>query len=136
MRNTSLVGEIARTQVMAALARNGKHLLPLGDFRRYDFVFEDEEGKFFRTQSKNGRLIKGAIVFYPCSVDSRSDPGRCIRKKYTGEVDFFGVYCPDNGKCYLVPSAIATGYGCSLRIEAPRNGQKTKIRWASDYELR
>ena len=54
-----------------------------------------------RVQCKTGRLRKGAVVFYPCSVDSRSEPGRCLRRAYAGDVDLFGVYCPDNRKCYL-----------------------------------
>jgi hypothetical protein len=135
MRNTSHTGEVCRTQLIAALTLRGKTiLLPLGDHQRYDFVIEDE-GKFFRVQCKNGKLWNGTISFYPCSVDSRSEPGRCLRKKYTGEVDLFGVYCSDNQKCYLVPAELITGYQCCLRIAPPRNGQKTRIRWASDYEL-
>jgi hypothetical protein len=136
MRNTSLVGEVSRTQIMATLARRGKRpLVPLGDFQRYDFVFEDEEGRFFRVQCKTGRLRNGAVSFYPCSVDSRSQPGRCIRRPYTNEVDYFGVYCPDNDKIYLVPVSEATETQCLLRINPPRNGQKTKIRWARDFEI-
>ena len=136
MRNTSLVGEISRMQVMAALARQGKHLLiPLGDFLRYDCGF-DEDGQFYRVQCKNGVLRKGAVVFYSCSVNSRSEKGRCIRKKYAGEIDFFGVFCPDNGKCYMVPASEVPGYCCTLRCEAPKNGQKSRLRWAKDYELK
>ncbi len=135
MRNTSQTGEICCTQLMAALALQGKSIfVPLSDHLRYDFLFE-EEGKFFRVQCKNARLRKGCIVVYCHSVDSRSQPGHCIRKKYTGEIDFFGVFCPDNGKCYLIPVEVVEGLACSLRVELPRNGQKTKIRWARDYEL-
>ena len=58
---------------MAAVAVQGKSILvPLSDHLRYDFVFEDEHGQFFRVQCKNGRLINGRVSFYPCSVDSRS----------------------------------------------------------------
>jgi hypothetical protein len=45
------------------------------------------------------------------------------------------VYCPDNGKCYLVPvGKVASMSGC-LRVAPPRNGQKTRIHWAEDYEI-
>jgi hypothetical protein len=135
MRNTSHTGEISRTQIIAALTLHGKTvLLPLGDYLRYDLVIDDG-GKFLRVQCKNGRLHKGAVVFHPCSIDSRSKQGGCVRKGYAQEIDFFGVYCPDNHQCYLVPVDHAPVTGCSLRIEPPRNGQKTRIRWAKSYEV-
>src|SRR5262249_16316917 len=119
-----------------ALTLQGKTvLLPLGDYQRYDLVVEDA-GEFLRIQCKMGRLIKGAIVFYPCSVDSRSKQGGCIRKSYVGEVDLFGVYCPEVKECYLVPVEVVPGTGCYLRIAPPKNGQKTGIRWAVDHEIR
>ena len=135
MRDTSHTGEVSRTQGVAALTLLGKHLLaPLGDFRRSDLAI-DEGDRFLRVQCKTGRLINGAIVFYPCSVDSRSEKGRCIRRGYRGEVELFGVYCPDNGKCYLVPVEEAPTCSCCLRITPPQNGQKTKIRWAHEFEI-
>jgi hypothetical protein len=135
-RDTSLTGDVSRAQIMAALALQGKAVLvPLTEGRRYDLVIE-EEGKFFRVQCKTGRLIRGAVRFYSSSVDSRSQPGRCIRKGYVGEVEFFGVYCPDNDKCYLVPVDGVPQQGCSLRVDPPKNGQKTNIRWAGDYEIK
>ena len=136
MRNTSQIGEISRTQIIAALTLQGKTiLLPLSDNQRYDLVIDDR-GTFRRVQCKTGRLIRGAILFNPCSIDSRSKQGGCIRKGYSeNEIDFFGVYCPDNHQCYLVPVAETAVTGCSLRIDTPRNGQKTRIRWAADYRM-
>jgi hypothetical protein len=136
MRNTSLTGEVCRMQVGAALALQGKVvLLPLGDFQRYDLVFDDN-GRFYRVQCKMGRFIDGAIHFYPCSVDSRSQKGTCIRKGYAGEVEYFGVYCPELKKCYLVPVEHAPLTHCCLRLEPPKNAQTTRIRWATNYEMR
>ena len=75
MRNTSLTGEVCRTQIIAALTLQDKSvLLPLGDFQRYDLVVEDG-GRFFRIQCKMGKLRNGAIHFHPCSIDSRSKKG-------------------------------------------------------------
>jgi hypothetical protein len=136
MRNTSLTGEVCRTQVIAALTLQGKTVLvPLGDFQRYDLVIDDG-GHFLRVQCKLGRLIKGAILFHPCSIDSRSKKGGCVRKGYVGEVDLFGVYCPEVKKCYLVPVGEAPTKECSLRVDPPKNGQKHRIRWAVNYEIR
>jgi hypothetical protein len=139
VRNTSLTGEVCRTQIIAALALQGrKVLVPMGDFLRYDLGIDLEtpDGRFLRVQCKTGRLRKGAVVFYPCSVDSRSERGRCICKSYAGQVEYFGVYCPDLKKCYPIPAGDATTMGCSLRVDPPRNGQKTRIRWAEDYEIK
>jgi hypothetical protein len=121
---------------MAALVFQRKIVLePLADYLRYDLVI-DEEGRFLRIQCKTGRLRKGAIVFYPCSADSRSKQGGCIRKGYVGQVELFGVYCPDLKKCYLVPVDHVTTGQSSLRVDPPRSGQKKKIRWAADYEMK
>jgi hypothetical protein len=136
MRDTSHIGEISRTQIIAALTLVGKKLLlPLGDFQRYDLGI-DEGGKLLRVQCKTGHLARGAISFNPCSIDSRSKQGGCIRKGYADEIDLFGVYCPETGKRYLVPASEAPKTGCSLRVERPLNGQRTRIRWAEDYEIR
>src|SRR5436190_12482900 len=108
MRNTSLTGEVCRTQIIAALTLQGKTvLLPLGDFQRYDLVVEDG-GRFLRVQCKMGKWTNGAILFHPCSIDSRSKNGGCIRKSYVGEVDLFGVYCPELNKCHLIPVEAVT----------------------------
>lgn len=135
MRNTSHIGEISRTQIIAALTLQGKTiLLPLSDHQRYDLVIEDH-GIFQRVQCKTGRLRNGVIRFVPCSIDSRSKPGGRVCRSYRGEIDLFGVYCPDNNKCYLVPVGKAGQCGCHLRIALPQNGQKTRILWADEYEI-
>jgi hypothetical protein len=135
MRNTSLTGEVSRTQVIAALTLQGKRVLvPLADFQRYDLAIDDG-GRLLRIQCKTGRLSQGAIHFHPCSIDSRSKQGGCVRKGYQGEVDLFGVFCPEVKKCYLVPVEEAPITGCYLRIDPPKNGQKTGIRWAATYEI-
>ena len=82
-----------------------------------------------------GKLTKGAVHFHPCSIDSRSKNGGCVRKGYAGEIDLFGVYCPELRTCYLVPVEKATATECSLRVNPPKNGQKAGIRWAKSYEI-
>jgi hypothetical protein len=135
MRETSNIGETSRWQVIAALTRRGKQLLlPIGDHLRYDLVI-DEGGTFIRVQCKTGRLRNGVVWFPTCSFTSRHQPGTYARRSYRGEVEFFGVYCPDNGKCYLVPVDKVAPFAGYLRIDPPRNGQKTRLRWAEDYEL-
>ena len=120
-----------------ALTLQGRTVLvPFGDFQRYDLVIDDD-GVFSRVQCKLGKLTadKGALYFHSCSIDSRSQKGRCIRKGYVGQVEFFGVYCEALDTKYLVPVAEAPGTHCYLRLTPPKNGQKKGIRWAADYEL-
>ena len=90
MRNTSIVGEASRWQIIAALTRRGKRLLlPVGDHLRYDLAI-DEEGTFLRVQCKTGRLIDGVVRFLTCSIDSRNKKGVTIRRSYRGEIEFSG----------------------------------------------
>ncbi len=135
MRDTSRIGEISRWQIVAALTRRGKQLLlPVGDHLRYDLAIDDE-GTFLRVQCKTGRLRNGVVRFLTCSIDSRNRNGKTICRGYRGEAELFGVYCPDNGKCYLVPVETVPTLKAFLRIDPPRNGQKTRILWAEDYEV-
>jgi hypothetical protein len=61
--------------------------------------------------------------------------GKCGRKEYRGQIDYFAAFCPDNGKVYLVPVADAPDFQCFLRLNPPRNNQHANIRWAKDYEI-
>ena len=59
-----------------------------------------------------------------------------MQRDYVGEIDFFGVFCPENGGVYLIPiSETPTGAMAHLRIDPPRNGQRPRIRYASTYEI-
>ena len=56
---------------------------------------------------------------------------------YEGVIDYYGVYCPDNGKVYLIPIAVVnTSSAFYLRIDPPKNNQQKRIRWAKDYEVK
>ena len=57
-------------------------------------------------------------------------------ESYRGEIEYFGVYCPDNDKCYLVPvDDVAKTVGI-LRVEPTLNNQSKGVRWAKDYEIK
>jgi hypothetical protein len=45
------------------------------------------------------------------------------------------VWCPDTGGVYCLPVALATGSVVTLRVEEPRNGRRTGVRWARDHTL-
>ena len=125
-------GDVAQLVLLARLATKGYVVLtPYGDNQRYDIVV-DCEGKFERIQVKAGKLVAGAIHFSTCS--SYRHRGRGARD-YRGQVEFFGVYCPDLDKSYLVPVELVGKRLGSLRVLAPKNGQKTRLRWAKKFEV-
>lgn len=130
--NTKQIGDVTEAMVTAALLRAGKVILrPVGDNQRYDLII-DESGAFKRVQCKTGRLRGGAIIFHPYSSYRHRGRGA---KHYRGDIEFFGVYCPETDKSYLVPVADARDWRCSLRVKPTANNQSTNIRWAKDYAL-
>lgn len=135
MANSKTVGELTELVIMTELTRRGKTVLvPWGDNQRYDLAVDEGEGRVTRIQCKTGRLkqSKGVIVFATCSSYAHRGKGK---KSYRGEADEFYVYCPDNGKIYVVPVMEASRREMWLRVEPTKNGQAQNVRWAKDYEL-
>lgn len=131
------IGAVTTAKVMAALiAANKIVLAPCIQVRPYDLVIE-ESGRFYRVQCKTGRLFRGAVCFRPHRLRAaRRETGWERRvTNYKGLVDFFGIYCPENDRVYLVPINITGLRACSLRVEPARNNQSRRIRWARDYEV-
>jgi hypothetical protein len=128
-------GDRATLAVMLALQSNGWAVLePFGENTRYDLVIDDG-ARLIKVQCKNGRLRSGAIVFATCSCyGHHRNPGRA-RRSYQGEIDAFGVYCPDTGGVYLVPVEMCGGTQAILRVSPPANNQRLRVRWAADYEI-
>jgi len=125
-----VIGERTEAIILAALLRKGETLLlPFGDNQRYDLVL-DRDGTFIRVQCKTGRLRNGGITFHASSSHEHRGNGR---RKYVGEADFFGIYCPELDKVYLLP--VKDVFSKTLRVDPPLNGQKTGICWAKDYEV-
>ena len=129
--NTKTKGDITELKIATKLVElNEQVLFPYGDNSRYDLVVDRGDG-FVKIQCKTGRLRKGVIIFNTCSQHCRNH----MRKDYCGEIDFFGVYCPQNGKCYLIPvKNVGIRVGC-LRISPPKNNQRKKINFAEKYKL-
>ena len=130
------VGDRTTLAVMLALRDAGYAIsVPFGENTRYDLVIDDG-ARTARIQCKTGRLRLGAIRFATCSCYGHHlRPGQS-RRDYIGHVDFFAVYCPETSGVYLVPiEDIPVRVQAALRVEAPRNGQQRRIRFASEYEL-
>jgi hypothetical protein len=136
MEHPKDVGDRTTLAVMLALRENGFGVLvPFGENTRYDLVIDDG-ARFSRVQCKTGRLRQGAVLFAVCSCYGHHlRPGEA-RRDYRGEVDYFGVYCPETTAVYLVPiEDLSVRVQATLRVEPTRNGQRCKIRFAADYEI-
>ena len=130
MKNTTLIGDIAEAKICAALlAAKYTILLPFSSACRYDIAIE-KDGKLFKIQCKNAPLKNGSIRI-PCySVNCRT--GKQI--PYLSQIDFYGVYCPDIEKCYLVPSNIAGVSSLRLRINNSLTYKNSHS--ADEFEIR
>lgn len=119
---------------MLALADAGLDVsVPFGENCRYDLVI-DREGTLTRAQCKTGRLRNGAVRFSTASTYGHLPSPRAPRRDYVGEIDEFGVFCPETHGVYLIPVAdVAARTNAYLRIEPPRNGQRRGIRYARAY---
>lgn len=136
MEHPKDVGDRSTLAVMLGLANAGRTILvPFGENTRYDLVI-DEEGCFSRIQCKTGRLRDGAVWFRTSSTYCHHPRPSPSMRSYHDEIDYFGVYCPDNGAVYLVPfDAAPNRSSAALRVEPSRNGQARRIRHAADYEV-
>jgi hypothetical protein len=127
------VGQRTEGAILSELVRRGYSvLLPFGVNQRYDLVL-DLDGEFVRAQCKTGRLCEGVVRFSTKSVQSNTR--RTVIRDYEGDADVFLVYCPSTCGLYCVPVEEAPITYMYLRVEATLNGQKNRVRWASDYEL-
>lgn len=130
--NTKQIGNKTEAAVLVALLNvYPTVLMPFGDNERYDLVFVDHDGAFLRVQCKTGRYRKGCIVFNTCSMGTDRKAGE--RRTYEGEIDYFGVVCPDFNDVYLVPIADVGSSECSLRIDPVETRYSSKVKWAKDY---
>jgi len=135
MKDTTGRGDLTEMDISTALMRAGRRVLrPISGGLRYDLLIENADGTFWRVQCKTGALKDGVIVFRVRNTDGRRPNG----VSYRGQVECFGVFCPQNGRAYLVPmTALTTSDSTArLRLEPSRNGQERGIRLAAEFEIR
>ena len=135
MRNTNSIVNVTEGSVVAALVRAGYRVfLPFGACDEIDLVIE-RNGSPHKVQCKTGCPRNGAVQFNLYTVSSDGETKRAMSRPYGVATDFYGVYCPDNDKVYLVPSRdVPTRWG-SLRVLPTANNQQKRVRWANSYEL-
>lgn len=133
MESPKQKGDITQASLVKALLIKGfPVLIPVGDNQRYDLVIQEGE-QFKRIQCKTARLKNGKLIFNTASTS----PYYKGRKSYLGEIDYFGVYCLELDKNYLIPiEHISTKAEGCLRLDPPKqNRSLSKIRFAKDYEI-
>jgi hypothetical protein len=130
------VGDRSMLAILAALRELGYGLyLPFGENTRCDLILE-REGSVARVQCKTGRLRAGSIRFAVCSTYGHHRNPQAVRRPYHGEVDHFAVYCPETSGVYLIPlEALPLRRQAYLRVDAPRNNQRKRVRFAADYRI-
>jgi PD-(D/E)XK endonuclease len=136
MEHPKAIGDRTTLAIMLALRQAGYLLLvPFGENSRYDLVIDDGL-RLARVQCKTGRLRSGAVLFNTCSSYAHHPNPKLRRRDYSGEIDFFGVYCAETGGVYLVPieDASLRSRG-ALRVVPARNRQTRGIRLAASYEI-
>ena len=133
LKNTTARGELSELEIALALTRAGMNVLrPMSAGLRYDLAIDNGDGTIVRVQCKTGILRDGAIFFRTYNADGRRPRG----VSYAGQVEAFGVYCPQTNGAYLVPlHALETNGTARLRIGAPRNGQAKGIKYAAEFEI-
>jgi len=135
-KDPARIGLTAHTAILHKLVSMGFDVLqPLSDDLRYDLAYYVEEtAELVRIQCKAGRYVPeiGCILFKTYNVTG----GRTGKRGYIGDADYFGVYCEDLNKTYLVPvDLILSTKEIYLRVIPSKNNQVKKVTWARDYEI-
>lgn len=130
------IGLTAHTAILHKLVSMGFEVLqPLSDDLRYDLAYYIEDtADLIRIQCKAGRYIseRGCILF----KNFNRTGGRTERRGYIGDAEYFGVYCEELDKTYLVPIDLVPYTGeVHLRVMPSKNNQVKKVIWARDYEI-
>jgi PD-(D/E)XK nuclease superfamily protein len=136
MDHPKAIGDRSQLAIMLALTEAGYAVfLPFGENTRCDLVI-DEGNRLARVQCKTGRLHSGAVRFRACSSYAHHPNPKIPKRDYLDDIDYFGVYCPETQRVYLVPiEAAQVRREGSLRVDPSRNCQKRRVRRAADYEV-
>ncbi len=128
-------GAAAEAAITAAVIQLGLTVLrPLCEGRRYDLI-ADLEPALLRVQCKLARRMGGVLSVR--MQTSRHTPHGYVFTSYSpSEIDAVAAYSSELNRCFLLPIAEVAGMrGVHLRLEAPKNNQVQRIKWAADYKL-
>ncbi|MBK8490442.1 MAG: hypothetical protein IPL49_05915 [Saprospirales bacterium] len=130
--HTKNKGDLGVLKVKLDLFEQGYLILnPETEHAPFDIVgYKDHD--FKRVQVKYRALTRGGVLEIPFR-NSYSYSGGVVSKSIDkDEIDLYAIYCPDTDECYyLQPKEF--DQTVTLRVKAPRNGQRNGIRWAKDF---
>ncbi len=135
--NPNVKGNVAELAIAMAAARLGVPVFaPLTEHSRCDLAI-DVGGRLWRIQCKWGRLSPAKDVVIVRTSGSRyTTRGYVMARYWQGEVDFFGVYCGELDRSFLIPAEVAEAkYQVYLRLHPTRNGQQACTNLADDYDF-
>ena len=134
MLTTNQKGTLAEVKIAALALELGLGVgLPLDD-ERYDLIL-DLRPRLVRVQCKWAARA-GDVISARLYTSRRGPEGLRNRRYSSGEFDLFGLYCPDNEPCYLLPADEVVAFRqVHLRLLPSRNNQMLGIRWARHYEF-
>ena len=130
-------GNIAELEIALAAERAGiVTYKPIGEHGRADLVMEIG-GELYRVQCKWGRLDRDGDVIVIGVESNRCTPNGYVRTRYErAEVELLATYCDAVDRCYLLPQSLFVGKrAVQLRLKPPKNGQRSCINLAEDYEF-
>jgi hypothetical protein len=131
--NTNELGRLTQAKVVAALLAAGKNVLvPYANVGRYDLALDDD-GRLVRIECKTGRCKDGVITFASCSSGGYGTTTNI--RDYRQDADYFGVWCPEVDKVYLVAVSICGLRYTSLRVEPQKRRGGPAPNWAAEFEV-
>jgi hypothetical protein len=129
-------GDLAELMVAADLARRGYRIaIPYGEDCDFDLILCRDDGRLERVQVKYAES-DGRVIIVRCRSQSLTNGRVRVTKRYTAAtIDWMAVYDKTSNHCYYIP-AEELGEGRThvyLRAAAPLNGQRRRVRLASNY---
>lgn len=135
--NPTRIGDISEAKCLALfLAKDWEVSIPFGHGHAYDLVIDRKSGKGLeRVQVKTARYnkkIEAVVIPLTRSVDKK----RSQKDQYRGQADLIAAYCPKTQKVFVVELADCKALTAfQIRIAPTKNGQRTKLNLAEDYEI-
>ena len=106
-------------------------MLPVSEHAPFDLVAY-KSGEFKRVQVKYRSLEKSGALQVKFSTSRADRRGTHTSRVNKDGIDLYCIYCPDTDDCYyLDPDQYDSN--ASLRVETPKNGQLTNVRFAADH---
>lgn len=129
--STYTVGNITESKILSAyLEAKFCVSVPFGSGCAYDLIV-DTGKRLLRVQVKTGRIVNGCVIYK--ARRNMGSNNQTYRPYLKGEVDYFAVWCPENGCFYGVPADDSLILEVKLRVLKTRNSQQKHIKWARDY---